>query len=950
MRKIGLILFFVLFFSTSFLAVPQISNAQGGTAPDTERVDIDYYARYRTETGSYPTTFLQFRNWIEDEFSSGAVGLQREATEDFIAGWNSQVLSTETLLADLREQRANLVVSDTETAAEAEYLDNQIQQVEARVQRANGERISAQNYLSGTNQLISSNQTSMSGTQNTAFNCTLFDGAKGLADCLLYSFAWTMRLVVGVFSWILYLANELFNGILKLSIIDFHKYLETNTNNSAVGKTLYFPLGDAINTGWTTIRDLFNIAFIFVLLYVAIGTILGRSEISAKKMITNIIIAALLINFSAVFPKLIIDATNVISVTFYRGLDDDNNDNNTVVTEAPDLVLALIGKMPLGLNNEFNGNINATDPQLDKAATSREGIYRIILDSFMQIIVILVAAFVLLTVAFMMMVRIIMLLGLIITSPVAFGSMILPDKLKKGTEGWWEKLLSETMWLPVFMIMFYVTIQIAQAIQITNAAPTVDATGTGGVGLEFFRLLIAYIILIGFMIYSLVIAKKIGGAGAAGAMALAGSVTALGAVGATKLLKAPYRIPASLGASLQKSDRAGLRTVGNYLNFNDYKAVKGIKNVSEKAGEIKKKLIKNAGQDMPKSLQFISDKIAANSELGLGVGFLGKGKKERSDDAKNKKEAEEAERKDKIKKANIAISEAIKPAANYFDKDGNLRNEHYVKDPNGNIRLDNNGQKIITQSVKDSIDKSKEAIEQALSGFNTNDLKDFDIGGLVNPLVAQALNYGEANAIRDKLNHGQLEKMRNYIQNQNSSLYKEIEAGNTRASWGIPKPAPATPVPATPTTNNQNPTPQGAPIAAGGTTPPVTVTTAQIQQALTELRDLAQNTNTNKQDLLNVINNHLPNALVGNKTETIRILTQSPEILAKIDRSGLTDNELKDVARKLGGDVVMRIKGALQSAAMNPAEPLNNYANSNGRFDQFINNPQFIDQTTGLII
>src|SRR5205085_2038152 len=64
--------------------------------------------------------------------------------------------------------------------------------------------------------------------------------------------------VVWVFSWILYIANEIFSKILQISIKDFRNYA-----------TL-----DGVKKGWTIIRDLMNLGFIAGMFYLAIGTIL----------------------------------------------------------------------------------------------------------------------------------------------------------------------------------------------------------------------------------------------------------------------------------------------------------------------------------------------------------------------------------------------------------------------------------------------------------------------------------------------------------------------------------------------------------------------------------------------------------------------------------------------------------------------------------------------------
>jgi hypothetical protein len=80
-----------------------------------------------------------------------------------------------------------------------------------------------------------------------------------------------------------------------------------------------------IAKAWTVVRDLSNIFFIIVLLYIAIELILGMGH-DAKKMIVQVIIMALLINFSLFFTEIIIDSSNILALIFYNKI----NVNTTV--------------------------------------------------------------------------------------------------------------------------------------------------------------------------------------------------------------------------------------------------------------------------------------------------------------------------------------------------------------------------------------------------------------------------------------------------------------------------------------------------------------------------------------------------------------------------------------------------------------------------------------------
>ena len=78
--------------------------------------------------------------------------------------------------------------------------------------------------------------------------------------------------------------------------------------------------GTFIAKSWTIVRDLSNIFFILILLYIAIKMILGLGGAEVKKMIVNVIIVALLINFSMFFTQVVIDSSNILALIFYNKL------------------------------------------------------------------------------------------------------------------------------------------------------------------------------------------------------------------------------------------------------------------------------------------------------------------------------------------------------------------------------------------------------------------------------------------------------------------------------------------------------------------------------------------------------------------------------------------------------------------------------------------------------
>jgi len=76
---------------------------------------------------------------------------------------------------------------------------------------------------------------------------------------------------------------------------------------------------DIINIGWTLLRDLTNMFFILGLAYVGLATALNITDFNTKKVFGNLLIIALLINFTPVICGAIVDISNIVLNFFLHG-------------------------------------------------------------------------------------------------------------------------------------------------------------------------------------------------------------------------------------------------------------------------------------------------------------------------------------------------------------------------------------------------------------------------------------------------------------------------------------------------------------------------------------------------------------------------------------------------------------------------------------------------------
>ncbi len=525
--------------------------------------------------------------------------------------------------------------------------------------------------------------------------------------------------------------------------------------------------------------------------------------------------------------------------------------------------------------------------------------------------------------------------------------MILPSQLKSQTGNWWSSLLKECIWFPIFMIMFYVTIQIAGAIHSTgisspnNTASTINSVAE--ISMDFFRLFIAYAILMGFMILSLKVAKDAGGKGAAGAMVLAGGLTALGAAGASRLIKSPYSATNWVGKNLESygknTSRPWMEKTGKFFHLDQAPTfTKFTIPAKKKLGEIKKNLTSTSS--IPAPLLWASDKAA---DAGLGTGFLGKIKKDRDDDAKKKKDAEKEEeekkkkdKKEKIGKTNKVIENLAKRTENYFNpEDGSIK-----------------------AGFEEQVKVAVADLKKTLGEFTPNDLKEFELKNFANPLMAQVLGASEANAIEEKLTKEQRDKLRDYIKVTNQKLYADLADGNKRANWGIPKPTKNQETPQAPAAQTQaspvqltpgaeferereerngdtgggagTPTPPSTGGASGGgnrpgpamadsfarprTEPriPNQEAQAQILKDIAELRQAiaAQEFNPVHGEFKDMVRN-----LINKSPEQFtNILIEKPQIINQMAKGNFSEQDYRAITSRLGPQIIQNLKREFNAA------------------------------------
>lgn len=282
-----------------------------------------------------------------------------------------------------------------------------------------------------------------------------------------------------------------------------------------------------VDIGWKIFRDVANMCFIFILLYIAINTILQTKSADTKRLLINVIIIAILLNFSLFFAKVVIDTSNIIALQFYEKMGGKQVTSLTANIENQDKGIAQTFLNGLGLSSIYeNGKIGDSVQPITSAGN-------VIAVTLGGTVLILVTAFVFIAGAILFIIRTIVLIFIMILAPLAFLAMVLPQT-KKYWDQWLSALISQSFFASLYMILVYLVVAIVSGEY--GSESTVDKLQTatkGGKNLGTFLMgngdsagtLYVFVILIGLMMAALFVAKTLGAHGGDFARNMAGKAT-----------------------------------------------------------------------------------------------------------------------------------------------------------------------------------------------------------------------------------------------------------------------------------------------------------------------------------------------------------------------------------------------------------------------------------------
>lgn len=287
-------------------------------------------------------------------------------------------------------------------------------------------------------------------------------------------------------------------------------------------------LGSVITDIWTMIRDLFNILFIFTLVYIGLRTIFDSDDSHTKKMLGMLIAAALLINFSLYIAKVVVDISNFTAVQIYQtttgGLSGEYLIEGEFVTAQASISGAYM--QVLNVSTWFSTNPQEWD------------FGDVFVYSVMAMIFLMFLGFVLAYGALMITARFIAIIFYLMFSPFMFLGWILPQ-FKPFATKWWKGFLGYSFFAPVYIFMLYIGLYALQQIKSGFGEDATFGAAFGGGGqqtVNTFSIFLLFAIGTGFLIGATKVAGVMSQGGAALGMGFADNAskkltTGLGAAG-----------------------------------------------------------------------------------------------------------------------------------------------------------------------------------------------------------------------------------------------------------------------------------------------------------------------------------------------------------------------------------------------------------------------------------
>lgn len=355
-------------------------------------------------------------------------------------------------------------------------------------------------------------------TPSNPFNCVpllgSLTGGDSATSCLITGVG---TVILSFANFLLGIAGVLFNLVMFYGVFQF-----ANTVGNSPG----------VLTAWGILRDLANMALLFGFIFMGIATILDTGAVqsfTAKRALPSLLIFAILMNFSLFTCEALIDVSNALSSTMYSQANTDpcigQEANGILTAEKCTINYGLAGHVM-----QSTGLAGIWGIKADTSAAADAVTY------FGLALFATIGAIVFFAAAIMLAIRVISLTLLMVVSPIGFAGMAIPP-LRNMAGNWWQRVIHQAFYAPIMLLLILISLKIADSFTGGSDAGINNALGNSNLATAVINqdtsvmgIILVFMLVIGFMIASLIVANRFGAAGASAAVT-AGKKIVLGSYG-----------------------------------------------------------------------------------------------------------------------------------------------------------------------------------------------------------------------------------------------------------------------------------------------------------------------------------------------------------------------------------------------------------------------------------
>ncbi|GEM_PF-2691188 len=270
----------------------------------------------------------------------------------------------------------------------------------------------------------------------------------------------------------------------------------------------------AVDAGWIITRDVANLGFVLAIIYIAFATILDQKAYGTRQLLSKLIIAALLVNFSKVIAGIFLDFSGLLSTYFISYAKDPGR--------IADAITAALSPQQLLQIPQPNSFVEVMKGGVGILGGISGTVLELITGLIFVVLFTSITAITLLFLAAMFLIRYLVLSILVILMPIAWLFSIFPE-LSSHWKKWWGTFLQWIFFAPA--ATFFIMLAVRLGAETNN--PLVQFNAMSDAVPAFFNFqgnnITKMILVIGLLIGGMMAAHFTGLAATDGAFKLASS-------------------------------------------------------------------------------------------------------------------------------------------------------------------------------------------------------------------------------------------------------------------------------------------------------------------------------------------------------------------------------------------------------------------------------------------